>query len=622
MALLSACTATPPPDPGPGPDAEVAALTQAWGTLLADRVGPLTSVPDEAELLIGEVVTALAPAGLTVTAGGIDRTSADTATTTATFDWELPEGGTWQYTAPWTFTRSGGQTWTLDYTPAVIHPRLGQRQTLALRTTPAAPGVIVDRNDQQIVSPVKVYSVVLFPARVPDLASTAAALATALAPIDPTVTAESIVTGAQSAEQDAAQGADPDQGASSSAPASGSDAEPAEAAYTVINLREGDYQKVEAALQPIAGLSFPVQTRELPPTRDFARALLSQVTPVAAEMTAARGGWRVVSIDTTGEELETLGEGAPVVGRRVTLGLDIGMQTAAETVVDAIPQPALMMAMQPSTGEIMAMAQNPGADAMGAVALTGQFPPGSIFKIVTASAALERGLITQDTQVGCPGSRVFDGREIRNNASFDLGTVSARTAFAKSCNTTFADLSTQMPAEALPEMALHYGIGLDFVVPGITTLTGSVQPAETVVQRAENGFGQGQDLLTPFSALIMAATVAHGTMPVPTVIRGTTTTIDKAVPAPPPVQVQHDIQDFMGAVASEDGSAKILLPFGDVHAKTGTAEYADETGTLQAHAWTVAYRHDLAVVAFIYGGSSSTYTNEAIAQLFGSIPLT
>ncbi|GAA2001123.1 penicillin-binding protein [Nakamurella flavida] len=636
IVLLAGCTAQAPPDPGPGPDVEVAALTTAWGSLLADRVGPLTSRADEAELLVGEVVTALAPTGLTVTTGAVDRTSADTATTTATYDWSLPGGGTWQYTAPWAFTRTGGDSWSLDWSPAVVHPRLGARQTLAVRTTAAAPGVVVDRHDQQIVAPVRVYSVVLFPARVPDLAATAAALATALAPIDPTITPESIVAGAQAAEQEAAQ---PDPAAAAGTPGAGATGttgttgttdptgttgapgQPAEVAYTVVNLREGDYQSVQPALQGLPGLTFPVQTRDLPPTREFARALLSQVTPVAAELTKAKDGWRVVSIDTTGEELEVLGEGAATDGSRVTLGLDIGLQTAAEAVVDGIAQPALMMVMQPSTGEIMAVAQNPGTDAMGAPSFTGRFPPGSIFKIVTATAALERGLITQETPVGCPGSAIFDGREIRNNASFDLGTVTARTAFAKSCNTTFAELATQMPAEALPDMALHYGIGLDFVVPGITTLTGAVPPAESVVQRAENGFGQGQDLLTPFSALLMAATVANGTMPVPTVIRGTTTTIDRAVPAPPSAQVQRDIQDFMGAVASEDGSAKVLLPFGDVHAKTGTAEYTDETSTLQAHAWTVAYRHDLAVVAFIYGGSSSTYTNEAIARLFGSIPL-
>ena len=97
--------------------------------------------------------------------------------------------------------------------------------------------------------------------------------------------------------------------------------------------------------------------------------------------------------------------------------------------------------MQPSTGEILAVAQNAAANAQGAPALTGQYPPGSTFKVVTATAGLERGLIAPGQPVDCPGVFEIEGRAIRNSHDFALGTVDSTLAFAKSCNTTFASLA-------------------------------------------------------------------------------------------------------------------------------------------------------------------------------------
>ena len=62
--------------------------------------------------------------------------------------------------------------------------------------------------------------------------------------------------------------------------------DPASIGYTVINLREADYLKVKAQLDGVPGMSFPSEVRNLPPTRDFARAVLAQVTPVATEKMA------------------------------------------------------------------------------------------------------------------------------------------------------------------------------------------------------------------------------------------------------------------------------------------------------------------------------------------------
>ena len=104
------------------------------------------------------------------------------------------------------------------------------------------------------------------------------------------------------------------------------------------------------------------------------------------------GGWKVIIVDTTGGALETLDDHPAVAGQRVVLTLDSTIQQAAEAALAAqVPQPAVLLVMQPSSGEILAVAQNSAANAQGTPALTGQYPPGSTFKVVTATAGLDRG---------------------------------------------------------------------------------------------------------------------------------------------------------------------------------------------------------------------------------------
>ena len=79
------------------------------------------------------------------------------------------------------------------------------------------------------------------------------------------------------------------------------------------------------------------------------------------------------------------------------------MQPAAEDAVESIPQQAMLVAVQPSTGQLLAVAQNGAADAAGALALTGRFPPGSTFKIVMAFADDEQSGLAANSPAACPG---------------------------------------------------------------------------------------------------------------------------------------------------------------------------------------------------------------------------
>jgi cell division protein FtsI/penicillin-binding protein 2 len=593
---LAGCTSgsTGSTDSSPPPDATVQEFVGDLMRQDLDKAAALTTDPGEAGQLLAAVVHNLAPSDLQLTVGQVAQDDAD-ATVPVSYAWQLPDAGTWTYDTTWTWRRIGSGSkarWSLVWAPSAVHPDLGAGQTIAVRTSEATDGALVDRTNQQLLSPVTVYSVQLNAAKATDLDATATTLSAVLKKFDKTLTAKAIAAGARKA--------DPDVG------------------YTVINLREADFTAVRAKLAGLAGVTTPSSVRDLPPTKDFARQVLAQVTPVAQEMAKGTAGWRIVAIDAAGEEITTLADQPAKDGAKITLTLDTAMQAAAEKALATVEEPAVLVAIQPSTGEILTVAQNAAADRQGSLALTGRYPPGSTFKIVTATAALDRKLITPATQVPCPGEWVVDSRPIRNDFGFDLGTVPATLAFAKSCNTTFARLATEMPADALSRAAKQYGIGLDFVIPGITTLTGQVPAADSTTQAAENGFGQGVVLVTPFSAALMAATAATGSMPTPTLIRGSTVTEDQPAPARS-TAAQQGIRAFMRAVVTE-GTATLLGDVGTVYAKTGTAEFSNAKGEIHAHAWTVGFRGDLAFSVLIVGGESSKRTNLIAHDFLAAVP--
>ena len=182
-------------------------------------------------------------------------------------------------------------------------------------------------------------------------------------------------------------------------------------------------------------------------------------------------GWAVQQVKQNGTVTTVAGQDGPVAPNIATT-IDRPMQLAAENALAGVTQQAAIVALQPSTGAVLAVAQNAPADAQGPIALTGLYPPGSTFKTVTTSAALQAGVATPDTVLPCPGTENIEGRQIPNDDEFDLGSVPLHTAFAKSCNTTMARMAVGLPADALHKAALQFGLGVDYVTPGLTTVDG------------------------------------------------------------------------------------------------------------------------------------------------------
>jgi Penicillin binding protein transpeptidase domain/NTF2-like N-terminal transpeptidase domain len=309
-------------------------------------------------------------------------------------------------------------------------------------------------------------------------------------------------------------------------------------------------------------------------------------------------GVHVALLDSAGTELEALFGAPGGETKPITSTLSVPVQRAAQAAVDSVNQGAMLVAIQPSTGEILAVAQNAAAGTS-PLALNGGYPAGSTFKIATATAVLEAGAARFDTVLPCPGRTTIGQRRITNDGEFDLGQVQLHTAFANSCNTTFAALAGGLGPDALSNAATQLGLNADFEIPGFITEAGRVDPAPGTTQRVEDSIGQGNVKVSPFGMALMTATVASGRAVTPKLWRGLETAV-KVGYQPPPRAVLDDLRRMMREVVTA-GTAKNAIS-GPVSGKTGTAQFGD---AVHSHGWFTGYRGNLAFATLVVSGESS-----------------
>ncbi|MDX8149449.1 penicillin-binding transpeptidase domain-containing protein [Lentzea sp. BCCO 10_0061] len=312
-------------------------------------------------------------------------------------------------------------------------------------------------------------------------------------------------------------------------------------------------------------------------------------------------GWEV-GITAGGAFTRLHGKDADM-GEKITVTIDPTRQAAAQAAVDALPQGAAIVAIEASTSEILAVAQNRSLN--GTNPFIGRYAPGSTMKIVTAAAAMNAGLVQSGTAVPCPAKATIGTRTI-TNAGFGHDSVPFHTAFALSCNTTFGDLGSKLDANALPAMAKRFGLGADWTIPGADTNTGKVPPA-TGDQQVENSFGQGNVIASPFGMALVAATVVSGKTPAPTLMRGKPSEPND-VAAPPPAAVLQPLRAMMREVVTS-GTAKQLAGIPGLAGKTGTAEAGGGT----AHGWFVGYQNNVAFAVVVENAGSSASALDATA---------
>ncbi|MCV7417823.1 penicillin-binding transpeptidase domain-containing protein [Mycolicibacterium litorale] len=559
VVTLTACSSSSPADP-------FGAFADALGRRDAKAAAQQTTDPSAAEPVIAAMFDGLgADAGVRVEAAAVDG---EENRQTLRYQWTLAPGREFGYETTGTAEQSGDE-WRLAWSPTLLHPDLQPGLKFQYSEDSELQTPVLDRTGQPLMTWQTVGVITLDR----DHRQSAAALAALLAPIEPGITPESI-----SAQFDAN----------------------ADKVVTVIRLREADLTPIADQLRAVPGVAIAEQGDLLTADRALRSPAMAELPKVWHDRITRTAGWSVYLVDGDGAVAQRLTATPPAPTDPVRTSLDLRLQLLAQQAVATEPRPTVLVAISPSDGGIIAAAQNEAADAQGAIAFSGLYPPGSTFKTITTAAALEAGLVTPQTPVECPGRLTIENRTIPNDDEFDLGTVPLTTAFARSCNTSMAALADRLPADALSTTAREFGIGVDYVVPGLTTVTGKVPAADTAAQRVENGIGQGTVTVSPFGLAVAEASLAHGSTITPTLVLGEETTAD--TPSEPlPADVVGALRTMMRATVTE-GTANVLSDIPDLGGKTGTAEFGDNT---HSHGWFAGIAGDIAFATLVVGGDSS-----------------
>jgi cell division protein FtsI/penicillin-binding protein 2 len=587
---------------GPDPGEPARAFLAGWQGGDAAAAGAATDDPAAAQAAVAAFAKAVGGTGK-LTLGEVTEQGDDAASAAYTAEWTLPA-----VAAPWTWTGTlplvrTDDTWTVRWAPSDLHPRLteGGPQPKVTRQLPERAAV-QDSAGRPLFTREAVVTVGVEPRKATDLPGLAARLAAILK-----VTAADVVAAAKAAKPDAF--------------------------VPVITLRRAEYEQVKPQIYDLPGTVFQTGERLLGPTARFAQPTLGRVGEATAEVLKEAGpGYaagdqlgtsglqRALNPQLAGKAGATVTIGANTVaslkgtpGTPVRTTLDRAVQTAADAAVATQKTATALVAVRPSTGEVVAVANNAAADYD--IALTGKFPPGSTFKILTATALLGAGVVEAGSAVDCPGTVVVNGKEFENANKFDLGRVPLRTAFARSCNTTFTTLAGKLDDTHLSAAATYYGLTAEWKLP-VPFFGGSVPAPKDATEKAADAIGQGRVETSPLAMALVAATVAKGTVPSPSLIAGQSGRPDTGGPEGPPAADVPVLRDMMRAVVTE-GTATALrsVPGGPVAGKTGTAEYGTEVPP-RSHAWFAGYQGDLAFAVFVEDGQSSSTTAVPVAARF------
>ncbi|WP_262347507.1 penicillin-binding transpeptidase domain-containing protein [Nocardioides dongxiaopingii] len=609
---LVACSGDDPDpgDAGDSADGTAAALAAALGS------GDVSDVPFDG-VAAGEVgddlaavVEAMGDITPEVTLGDVEE-DGDEATATLAWSWPLTDDDTWTYESTAPLSRVDDE-WVVGWGHEVVEPSLNASSVLELTAVAAERADILGAGGVPLVTERPVLRVGIDRTEVP--AAQAGRSAQRLARLVDVDVAPYV------AQVEAA----------------------GDKAFVEAIVYRADQapSAVERGYRAIAGaVMFGAQV-PLAPTREFAAPILGSVGPVTAEMIEEEpgvyevgdvagtsglqaryddqlrgtGGVVVNAVGTDGNVREIFRAGAKQ-GSDLALTLDEQLQTRAEAALADVGPASALVAVQPSTGAILAAANGPGNGGQN-LATYGQYAPGSTFKSVSSLALLRRG-VRPDTRVPCTTTVGVDGREFENYDDYPAGVtgdIPFRTAVANSCNTAFIAERGRLEDGDLAGAAASLGMGIDHDL-GFPAYFGQVPAPESETGAAADMIGQGTVLASPLVMATVAASIQQGSLVVPRLLQGLEVSPPDGVEPVAAAEAAQLRELLRGVVTSGSGGFLADVPGPEVIAKTGTAEFEDG-GRVKTHAWMIAAQGDLAVAVFVAEGSSGSGTAGPILEEF------
>ncbi|ALO08974.1 Putative penicillin-binding protein [Streptomyces venezuelae] len=298
--------------------------------------------------------------------------------------------------------------------------------------------------------------------------------------------------------------------------------------------------------------------------------------------------------------------------------IDAGVQAAAEKAVKTYGK-ASVAAIEPSTGAIRAVANNPATEFN--TALQGQQAPGSTMKIVTATMMLQNGVVAgPGSKVECPPDVLSRGQTFENLDRFSIPNATLAAAFRRSCNTAFIKAITVLSDKKIADTALgdtardSFGIGQSWQV-GVPAADGSV-PESAGNETSASYIGQGRIQMSALNVASLSATVKNGGFLQPYLVAKELDDREFAEAEPLSRGVTAALQKMMNETATaSDGTAVRAMsgvPF-PKGAKTGSAEVG---GQDKSNSWFTGYSGDLAAAAVVQsGGHGSDAAGPVVANV-------
>lgn len=530
----------------------------------------------------------------------------------------------------------GARLWSLQVLRGEEMAALSENNRMRLRREPATRGRVVDRNGAVVIDSQASFDAVIVPEDAHDLA----AVVETLAPILGQSAAETQAILDRAAARPAFQDV-----------------------LVKRNLTYDEVAAIETHQTELAGVSLRVTPSRTYPNGQTLAHVLGYVGEVTqdeverdpsyrpgdvigkagleksweAELRGVEGGQQV-EVDALGRELRVLDEAEAEPGHTLVLSVDLRLQQAAERALG--DNAGAVVALDPRNGDVLAMVSEPSFDPneftggikpalwreltthprhpLNARATQGQYPPGSTFKIISAAAALEEGIVNPFTRIGCPGYLKFGEHTFRCWKKGGHGGVNVHDAMVGSCDVFFYQVGARLGIDTLARYAHAFGLGEPTGIEVGNERSGLMPDSAWKKRRFQQpwqkgetlsvAIGQGAVTATPLQMATVAATIATGVRYQPRLVQRVKAIDGSVVREIPPRVVTRlpvretvlkQVQEAMVDVVSHGTGNKAKLRDVLVGGKTGTSQVVTIGRTrLKAsqmkwnqrdHAWFVAF---------------------------------
>jgi len=526
------------------------------------------------------------------------------------------DGAPWNYNGAFNL-RQTGSGWKIVWSPSVINPGLRPGLRLAMVSSSPRRALLEDATGQPLQPPSTVFEVGVRPDRLRHPARTAAALGR-VTRLDSTQLLGWILAAPKAAFQE------------------------------LVVLRQAQYYRLAARLHRVPGLIY--KQERLPLFTSIAPAIVGSVgTETSGELrdqgiayrpgaTVGLSGLqrarqhdlagtptiKVVTETANGHQAAVLRSWPGQDSRPVRTTIDSRLQIAADNAVDPLPQSAAVVAVQSSTGHILAVAKHNAPGTPGIDPLAGSYPPGPAFTIVSTEALLASGLRV-DHPVPCHRVNDVGGRIFRNvPAVRGIGSQPAFTAdFAHACGTAFSGLSLGLTGQDLATAASGFGLGAPWRLSPqmpLQSFSGSVPAPSGVAAVAAGTIGEGSVQVSPLAMAMVAAQVDSGTRHVPVLIAGPGEATQAGKTAQPFSGANlATLRALMRATVHSGAARRANLRGAQVHAQVGTVQVRTGKHPVWA-SWFVGYRGDVAIAAVELSRSPTTSAVLLAAQVLAAAP--